>query len=148
MEDEPGGVDSAPSDRRHAACNGLARLGRKLPAVLVGLLSQLSQRAQALIRSGVLPSTCDTLVLEMLISVSNAEPDPAKRVSFVAAVLSHSLGMLRSDEVKHAFSSPQNLLRFVALLPVPPGSQLPSLPKGAPPSASSSSDARRHFLLR
>lgn len=115
--------------------------------MLVGLLPELAKRSKALIESGVLPSTCDTLVLEMLVSVSNADPDSGRRVKFLSDVLQLHLGFLGSKQVAEALSSPQAMLRFVGLL-LPATATPPPLPAGAPASAAGTSSGRRDFFLR
>jgi exportin-5 len=109
-----GGSVSAPSEPvaalRRRAGGALIALGRALPKELEPHLGSLAARVEAMATRGALRPMQKMHCLEMLVAVSNAVPDPARRTTLVGQAAGESVREWCSPEVTEVLASPQALL--------------------------------------
>ena len=112
----PGGAGlvHAPSEPvaalRRRAGGALIALGRALPKELEPHLGSLAARVEAMASRGSLRPMQKMHCLEMLVAVSNAVPDHARRTTLVGQVAGESVREWCSPEVTNLLTSPQALL--------------------------------------
>ena len=94
----------------------LVSVSKKVPRLLVPWLAQLSDRARQILGSDTLLPPSRMHLFEFLSCVASAVEDPNVRSSFIADVLSQSLEVLESNDVKDALGSEENFMKSLGIL--------------------------------
>lgn len=93
----------------------LVAVSKIVPDLLVPWLSQLSDRAKALLASGGLSPINEMHLYEFLSCVATAVDNPLDRSNFIADVLSNAIRSIETAEVQNAIASVDGLLSFMGI---------------------------------
>ncbi|KAL7469406.1 hypothetical protein ACHAXS_011013 [Conticribra weissflogii] len=93
----------------------LVAVSKIVPDLLVPWLSQLSDRAKALLTSGGLSPINEMHLYEFLSCVATAVDNPLDRSNFIADVLSNAIRSIETVEVQNAIASVDGLLSFMGI---------------------------------
>ncbi|KAL7549693.1 hypothetical protein ACHAWF_012957 [Thalassiosira exigua] len=115
--------DNPPNERLSEDVIGLRKksgvslvaVSKVVPHLLVPWLSQLSERAKALLTSGGLSPINEMHLYEFLSCVATAVENPADRSNFVADVLANAMQTLESPTIQSAIQSRDGLLNFMGI---------------------------------
>jgi len=116
-------TDNPPSERlsgdvislRKKCGVSLVAVSKVVPNLLVPWLSQLSDRAKALLTSGGLSPINEMHLYEFLSCVATAVENPQDRSNFVADVLANSVRSIESPNIQNSIQSTEGLLSFMGI---------------------------------